>query len=109
MDNQLDKPMIRPTVKYVVFQPGSTFNITCETRKSIGNITGFLPLSQIDVAPTIKITWKNITSDKTVLILTVSNATYGHTGYYSCHSVENDQLSSELYVFVQGTYKITLL
>jgi len=109
MDNQLDKPIIRPTVKYLVFQPGSTFNLTCQTRKSTGNVTWLLPDSQIPTTSINKITRTHITSDKTVVILTVSNATYANTGYYTCQTVENDQLSSEQYVFIQGTHKITTL
>jgi len=109
MDNQLDKPIIRPTVKYLVFQPGSTFNLTCETRKSIGNVTWLLPDSRTPTTSTNKTTWAHVTSDKTVVILTVSNATYANIGYYTCQTLENDQLSSEQYVFIQGTHKIASL
>jgi len=99
------KPIIRPLVKFLVFQSGSTFNLICEINRSKGNISWLLPESRIPPATRTskdKTTWTIKENDVTSATLTVSNAAYSDTGYYTCQNVQNEELFSELYVFVQG-------
>lgn len=106
--NDLTKPVIRPPVKYLVFQPGSTFALTCETTILRGNVSWESPKTEFPpvykTSTTIS-TWKREENNITVAILTVSNATYADTGYYACKR-ENDQTFSKQYVFIPGLYYI---
>lgn len=57
-----------------------------------------------------KTTWTLKENDVTILAtLTVSKVTYADTGYYICQNVENEELFSELYIFVQGIYTFSNL
>ncbi len=101
------KPIIHPSVKYLVFQKGSTFKLTCETNGSIRNVTWQSPDSRIP--PIVKASksikrWRESQTNKgiTVATLTVLNATYADTGYYTCLNVQNTSMFSEQYVFIQG-------
>ena len=110
-NDQDSKPIIRPSVKYLVFQPGSTFKLTCETSGSIRNVTWKWPVSQIphgfNKTYTYAMTrWRGSRTNKriTVATLTVTDATYVHTGYYTCLDVQNKSIFSEQYVFIGGTF-----
>ena len=104
------KPIIRPAVKYLVFQPGSTFNLTCEVNSgSKENVTWELPESRNPPSDEQKtsvsrMTWaRSENGFKSVVTLTVSNATYADTGYYKCLNLVNEKLLiSKQYVFIQG-------
>ncbi len=100
------KPIIRPSVKYLVFQPGSTFNLTCEINDSNAgnNFTWQPPESRNPPSDGKKVsssmqTWAR---SKNGLTLTVPNATYADTGYYTCQNLENYKLHTKQYVFIQG-------
>jgi len=78
-------PIIRPSVKYLIFKPGATFNLTCESR-SKGIKTIFEPEKRVtfpdDPMRQNSHTWENMADDgRIVNILTVSNATVFDSGY----------------------------
>lgn len=106
--DEISKPTIRPNVKYLVFQPGSTFELNCESKRSIGNVTWQLP-DDFRIPPAAKTlrsttTWGVSSANNGILVatLTVSNATYADTGYYTCHYVEDASALSEQFVFIPG-------
>ncbi len=115
-ENESDpKPIIRPPVKYKVFQPGSTFNLTCETTKSIRNVTWQTPDSRnstlslpINKKETnSKTTWTESRKNSIIIAtLTVFTATYADTGYYTCKSAVNDDVFVKQYIFIQGKIQI---
>lgn len=105
-----DKPIICPSVKYLVFQPGSTFNLTCEmnSSKSGGNVITWKSPESVN-PPGVKTSvsrtrWSVAENGFTVATLTVSDATYADTGFYTCQSTENDRLFQEQYVYIQGIH-----
>ncbi len=100
------KPTIRPNVKYLVFQPGSTFTLTCENK--LANVTWKSP-DNFRIPPAAKTvrstTSRRIPNPENYIIfakLTVSNATYADTGYYMCQNVEDASAFSEQFVFIPG-------
>lgn len=102
------EPTIRPNVKYLVFQPGSTFKLTCEGKRSIGNITWQLPdfliISQNNQTQKFTSTWGVSDTDKGIILatLTVSNATYADSGYYTCQNKDDTNIFSKQYIFIPG-------
>ncbi len=107
-------PIIRPSVKYLVFQPGATFNLTCESRSK-----GFKTIWEPEIRVTFPDdpmrkyihTWENMEDGRIVNRLTVSNATVFDSGYYNCYNIEEEETNytvfSRQYIFIKGNLQIT--
>lgn len=97
------KPIIRPVFKYRAFQPGSTFELTCETTTSASmqNVTWQLPDSGSSFTPKGTTEWTK-TGNFIKTTLKISSATYADTGYYTCQNVDDETVFSEQFVFIQG-------
>jgi len=98
----------------LIFQPGATFNLTCESR-SKGEKTIWEPEIRVEIPgdPMLQNshTWENMADGRIVSILTVSNATVFDSGYYNCYNIEEEETNytvfSRQYIFIKGNLQIT--
>ena len=96
-------PLIKPAVDFLVFQMGSTFNLICEIGSG-WNITWKISTSEEEKISTTLIQWTTSLNGQITATLTIRNAGYFDTGYYTCQRSDNNKnFAVKQFVFVQGT------
>ena len=102
------KPVIRPAVKFLVFQKGYTFNLKCEIGAG-WNITWQIPPSKEKKNSTSFINWtQNLSNNQVYATLTVETADYLDTGYYTCirmsskNDANNRTMFAKQFIFIPG-------
>jgi len=103
-------------VKFLVFQPGSTFNLTCEIGSAwniswqVPERTAYNDRTSSSIADDLHyyITLKYSSNNTNLLtaVLTIVNASFVDTGCYLCQRQDDKTKFSEQYVFIESMLAI---
>lgn len=102
-------------MRYLVFQPGSTFILTCEIG-SEWNVSWQVPERIADDGTTSSIAddlhyyttfmYNSNNSNLLIAVLTIVNASFVDTGCYLCQRQDDKTKFAEQYVFIESMFSI---